>query len=220
MKLTTLALVSLAALATAANGASLQVDNITSGFDGNDLALLDNAGNGLAAGGGFVAVYDFGAGAGSPPSNVVALVANGANGLLASIDLQPGNAPVSGALFTLLDFANPGPPNGAGALDGTDLYLMIGNGSNAGDSTELALINTGLRTGNSDAPIPSSLAFSLRSGADVIVGSIVATTVDWAGVGGSNGHSTAGLRLDAVPEPTSSMLLGLAGLAFFIRRKR
>ena len=47
MKLTTLALVSLAALATAANGASLQIDNITSGFDGNDLALLDNAGDGL-----------------------------------------------------------------------------------------------------------------------------------------------------------------------------
>jgi hypothetical protein len=217
MKLTTLAFATFAAFATAASGASLQVDNILTG-GGSDLALLDNAGNGLVAdAGAFIAVYVFPGGA---PADFAALQANGANGLLASIGLVGGNTPTGGALFTQLDFANAGPPNGPGALDGQNLFLVIGNNTDAATSDQLALISTGIATAGSDVPIPNSLAYSLTGASNVLIGEVGPTTIDWTNANGDAAYNTAGLRLAAIPEPSSSLLFGLAGLALFIRRKR
>jgi hypothetical protein len=217
MKLTTLAFATFAAFATAASGASLTIDNITTG-GGSDLALLDNAGNGIVAdNGAFIAVYVFPGGA---PADALALQANGSNGLLASIGLSAGNVFAPGAFFTQVGFANPGPANGAGALDGQNLFLVIGNNTDAATSTELALISTGVSTNGSDNPLPNDLAFALTGSSSVMIGEVGAITLDWTNANGEAAYNTAALRLAAVPEPSSSLLFGLAGLALFIRRKR
>jgi hypothetical protein len=217
MKLTTLAFATLAAFATAASGASLTIDNITTG-GGGDLALLDNAGNGIVAdSGAFVAVYVFPGGA---PADFAALQANGNNGLLASIGLGAGNVFAPGAFFTQVGFANPGPAGGAGALDGQNLFLVIGNNTDAATSDQLALISTGVSTSGSDNPLPNDLSFSLTGSSALLIGEMGSVTVDWTNANGDAAYNTAGLRLAAVPEPSSSLLFGLAGLALFIRRKR
>jgi len=199
MKLTTY-LITLAAILAlpVANAASLQLQN----FGATE--LRDNAGNPLANGG-FLGLYAFGAGDGAPPSDVAAAVANGSNGLLNNTALDANlNGGTEGSFFASMGFANDG------AINGQNLYLMFGDGGDAASSTQIGLVNLNVSPNVSDSPPPGWVSngntLSPAAG-DVVIGNL--------GAGG-----VAAALAVAIPEPSSSLMIGLAGLAFFIRRKR
>lgn len=208
MKLTKLALIALGSLVgVGAQAATLNVNNFGSLTGGSpSLVLLDNAGNPLTAGS--VALYTF---ASTPTSPADVLAGN----QLAIDVLNAGNNPGPGAYVSALSAANDG------SLNGQNLFLVISDGPNPASSTGWGVIDTGLSFSKADTPPPpESLLYQLSTGATVVpgLGSITPVTVDWSGFGGPAALQTSGLQL--VPEPSSTLLFGLAGLALLIRRKR
>ena len=199
MKLTTYALTLAAILALpVANAANLQLQNFGAA------ELRDNAGNPLANGG-FLGLYSFGAGDGAPPSDVAAAVANGNNGLLNNTPLDENlNGGQVGSFFASMGFANDG------SINGQNLYLMFGDGADAASSTLIGLVNLNVSPNVSDSPPPGWVSNGNNlspAASDVVIGCV-----------GPGWISTA--RFGRCPEPSSSLMIGLAGLAFFIRRKR
>lgn len=156
--------------------------------------------------GGFVALYVFGAGDGAPPTDMFAAVANGSNGLLSLAPLDDGmNGGMEGSFFAAMGFANDG------SIIGQNIYFMVGNGRDAASSTALALVDLNLSPTVSDRPPPGWVISSGEPGSlfapapeDVIIGRL-----------DNNGDLRIG-----IPEPSSSILMGIAGLAFLVRRKR
>jgi hypothetical protein len=195
-------------------GAAITISNIT--FAGNDLAVLDNSGTPLS--GGFIALFDFSGGA---PTDFATLQANGNNGLISSTILGGGNNPAGGAISTQF-----GPNNSSGALNGVNLFVVIGNGADVASSTNLGILDGARALSTSDTPLPEAITLRLNTGLAATLGTIDPTrsAVDWGPITGGNppgaGYTTATFTLDAIPEPSSSLLAGLAGIALLIRRRR
>lgn len=193
-------------------GAAITISNIT--FAGNDLAVLDNSGTPLS--GGFIALFNF---AGGAPSDLATLQANGNNGLIASTILGGGNNPAGGAISTQFQA-----PNTSGALNGVNLFVVIGNGADVASSTNLGILDGARALSTSDTPLPEAVTIRLNTGLAAPLGTIDVTRspVDWGPITGGNppgaGYTTATFTL--VPEPSSSLLAGLAGIALLIRRRR
>ncbi len=197
MKLTHLALAASVAigLGSAASAATLNVSNSNFQFDGNDFLFLDNAGNPLTEG--FVGLST------TPDSG----------GLLADsiVAIGPGNSPLGVGLFNSpLNSANDG------SLNDQNLFVLVG----VSDTFQgvFGSLDTGLAFVKADTPPPPDSQFYSASAGNVVVGGSVAVTIDASGLGGPAAYNTTGLQL--VPEPSSTLLFGLAGMALFLRRKR
>ena len=109
--------------------------------------------------------------------------------------------------------------DGAQSFSGLNAYIVIGNAANLVDSTQFLVWDSGVSF-DSALPLagPTSLLLDTAVGTTVI-GSETAFTFDLSGVGGSAteaAFSTAAL----VPEPSSTLLIGLAGIGMTLRRRR
>jgi hypothetical protein len=198
MKLTKLALSAFMAIGLAsAHAATLNVGNSNFAFNGNDLLFLDNAGNPLTTG--FVALSTT-----PDPGGIL---------LDSLVVIGPGNSPGGFGLFN-----SPLTAANNGSLTGVNLFIVIGDGANPGSSSQFGALNTGLSFVKADTPPPPDSQFYTALGAHVVLGEAGPAVVDASALGGPAAYATTGLRL--VPEPSSSLLFGLAGLALLIRRKR
>jgi hypothetical protein len=198
MKLPKLTLAALLAIGLAPTyAATLNFDNSDFGFTGNDLLLLDNAGNPLSSG--FVALST------TPDTS----------GLLSDslTVLGPGNYPGLGLFSGSFNTVNDG------GLTGVNLFIVFGNNANPALADQFGSINTMLSFTKADTPPPpSSLDFIANPSSMVTLGTGAPITIDATSFGGPASYNTFGLR--AVPEPSSTLLFGLAGLALLIRRRR
>jgi hypothetical protein len=176
-------------------------------------AVTDNAGNVIPDGSGTVivgsflgAVPDFAASSGSDIAN--SFTSFGTAGTL-------GFAGFNG-LYEI-NFTG-GRLGAASPLTNSNIYTLIGNGPDLASSTELiAFMHDELFQQDDGDPVDKNPTATLGArGSYVYGGAATANPVD---VGGGNvfpGVSMAQL----VPEPSSSLLFGLAGLALMMRRKR
>lgn len=205
MKLTKLALAaSLAIGLTSAHAATINFGNFDFAFgSGDELLIVDNSGAPITSG--FIALYQFS----EAPTDASAI---GAEGLLTSVEIGAANAPGGiGFINTPLTVANDG------TLTGVPLFVVIGNGSDAGSSDQFGVLATGLSFTKADSPPPPDSQFYTASADDIRLGELSQASVDGSALGGGVFNASV---LKLTPEPSSTMLFGLAGLALLIRRKR
>ena len=110
-------------------------------------------------------------------------------------------------------------------LVGSAIFVVFGNGDTLADSTAFAIVDAGALIGtDAAAPAPESSADVVINDAflttdNLIVGDLV-TDVDL----GLPINFNEGIQLvgagDAVPEPSTSLLAGLAALGLVARRRR
>lgn len=171
-----------------AYSATLSISN----FSATSSDFFNTAGDGLDAGtGGFVAAYTFA----TAPSSASELAMLGMNGFIDSVAFTTSNS-LDGQFQGTVDLGSTDP--------NADIYLVVGNGTNTGDSSELALLLTPFL--NQASPTSPGSAGTYNPMIDDIVNMI----------GTPQG---ADLVLVAVPEPSSALLAGLASLAMLRRRR-
>jgi hypothetical protein len=197
MKLTKLALAASMAIGLASShAATINISNADFSFSGTDLLFLDNTGAPLAQG--FVAL--------STSADISGIIPGG-------IDiLGAGNYPGLGIYAGSISVAN------TGSLTGANLFLIIGDNADP-NLANIAVIDTGRNFNKADSPPPpASIDFSAGPGASAVGGTLGSVTIDASAFGGPASYVVSALQV--VPEPSSSLLFGLAGLALLIRRKR
>lgn len=185
---------------------------------GTGRGLFDNAGNALLGTyvgyGTFSRPFD-------PATDDGAALAGifdefGSSGLVTGTDVGGGTI-VSGTFFHPTSQAVPaGDP-----LENSNIWVVFGNADTLAGSTEALIIPTGVLFGNDD-PTPGQVAIDLQTssasptfGSDSFQGTFVIPGFGEA-PSAANSYQLAPL----VPEPSSSLLFGFAGLALLIRRKR
>ncbi|MEJ6648255.1 MAG: PEP-CTERM sorting domain-containing protein [Akkermansiaceae bacterium] len=199
-----------AALTASAHGASITIANITG--SGQDLAFGNLIGEPLNSG--FVALYTFAPG--SIPATATDLQTNGLNGFLGLTQFDASenlNSPDAGAFSFDFTIAN--------TVANSDLFVVIGNMTEVADSTGLSLLNTGIQLDGEDTgPTGDSASFSATgANGEVLLGDVNRGDVDWGNTVGPT-YTTNILSLEAVPEPSSALLLGLSLLALAGNRRR
>lgn len=108
--------------------------------------------------------------------------------------------------------------DGVNSYTGKNVYIVIGNGSSLAASTEFLVWDSGLKFENTE-PTGSPDEVTLHAGTgDLVIGRDDKDTYDLSGLGGS--ATEAAFTLVQVPEPSSTALLGLGGLAMLLRRRR
>ena len=99
------------------------------------------------------------------------------------------------------------------AWAGAPIYLVLGNGGDLASSTQAAV----LRVGNFPGSEPAVQTVNVNNTAEVLLGDFDTFTLQPGPIPTQN----AALALvPLVPEPSSSLLIGLAGLSLLIRRRR
>ena len=93
------------------------------------------------------------------------------------------------------------------------IYLVLGDGADLASSSNAAV----LKVGTFGAAEPTLATIIVDNTADVILGDYTTFTLNPGPVPNRNNPA---LALVGIPEPSSSLLIGLAGLALLIRRKR
>ena len=196
-----------AALSVPAFGASITVTN----NNGPALtqSVVDNAGNAIDGGfAGIGLISDEGA---------LSTLSSGADlaGLFTPFDGATGainNIPFSGTYSVqsqgnvLLDAA--GSP-----FANQSIYLVLGDGADLASSSNAAV----LKVGTFGAAEPTLATIIVTDGAEVLLGDYTTHTLNPGPVPNRNNPA---LALVGIPEPSSSLLIGLAGLTLLIRRKR
>jgi hypothetical protein len=187
-------------------------------FDGADstaVPILDNTGTPIAAGAGFIGAGTFAA---APDSLETAkgLVpfGTGATGFTNGLGGEAG--------FFFNQFNAPIPFGTTDAPVGEDLYIVFGNGSTLADSTQLAVFDAGQVFGTESAAGSGGndvvILDSALTPENLVFGN-VANDVDL----GLGVIFSEGIQLSdgtVVPEPSTSLLAALAGLALAARRRR
>ena len=197
--------VSLALIGTAFGG-SVTVTNNTGA---SSQSVLDNAGNPVD--GGYAAI-------GTVTEAALATLSSGSD-LAAAFDIFGSSASIGStsgliALNGVYNVQVSGDFN-TDARAGAPIYLVLGNAADLASSTEAAI----LQVGNFPASEPAVSVINVDDSASLIWGDYTRT----ASPGTSFGQPIAprpALALQPVPEPSSSLLIGLAGLTLLIRRKR
>jgi hypothetical protein len=177
-------------------------------------AVTDNAGNLISDGSGVVmtgsflsGLPDFGSSTGQQVADAFTQFGgSGAVGFAGFGGLYEMNA--TGGRIA------PGNP-----LVGANIFTLVGNGADLASSTQLiAFMHPTLFTVDSNLPVDTNPAATLGE---------VGGSYAWGGQAfppvnvGPGGPDLPGVGMGAlVPEPSSSLLFGLAGLALIIRRKR
>ena len=197
-------LVSIIALTSvSAFGASVTVTNNAGPV--NTQSVVDNTG--AAVDGGFAAIGSI-----SDVSALNTLTSAGLDALFTVYDGATGavnNAPFNGTY----SISNNGSDITGTAWAGAPIYLVLGNGGDLASSTQGAV----LRVGNFPGSEPAVQTVNVNNTAEVLLGSFDTFTLQPGPIPTQN----AALALAPfVPEPSSSLLVGLAGLSLLIRRRR
>ena len=197
-------LVSIIALTSvSAFGASVTVTNNQGPV--NTQSVVDNTG--AAVDGGFAAIGSI-----SDVSALNTLTSAGLDALFTVYDGATGavnNAPFNGTY----SISNNGSDITGTAWAGAPIYLVLGNGGDLASSTQAAV----LRVGNFPGSEPAVQTVNVNNTAEVLLGDFDTFTLQPGPIPSQN----AALALvPLVPEPSSSLLIGLAGLSLLIRRRR
>ena len=197
-------LVSIIALTSvSAFGASVTVTNNAGPV--NTQSVVDNTG--AAVDGGFAAIGSI-----SDVSALNTLTSAGLDALFTVYDGATGavnNAPFNGTY----SISNNGSDITGTAWAGAPIYLVLGNGGDLASSTQGAV----LRVGNFPGSEPAVQTVNVNNTAEVLFGNFETFTLQPGPIPTQN----AALALAPfVPEPSSSLLIGLAGLSLLIRRRR
>ena len=197
-------LVSIIALTSvSAFGASVTVTNNQGPV--NTQSVVDNTG--AAVDGGFAAIGSI-----SDVSALNTLTSAGLDALFTVYDGATGavnNAPFNGTY----SISNNGSDITGTAWAGAPIYLVLGNGGDLASSTQGAV----LRVGNFPGSEPAVQTVNVNNTAEVLFGNFETFTLQPGPIPTQN----AALALAPfVPEPSSSLLIGLAGLSLLIRRRR
>ena len=197
-------LVSIIALTSvSAFGASVTVTNNAGPV--NTQSVVDNSG--AAVDGGFAAIGSI-----SDVSALNTLTSAGLDALFTVYDGATGavnNAPFNGTY----SISNNGSDITGTAWAGAPIYLVLGNGGDLASSTQGAV----LRVGNFPGSEPAVQTVNVNNTAEVLLGDFDTFTLQPGPIPSQN----AALALvPLVPEPSSSLLIGLAGLSLLIRRRR
>lgn len=197
-------LVSIIALTSvSAFGASVTVTNNAGPV--NTQSVVDNTG--AAVDGGFAAIGSI-----SDVSALNTLTSAGLDALFTVYDGATGavnNAPFNGTY----SISNNGSDITGTAWAGAPIYLVLGNGGDLASSTQGAV----LRVGNFPGSEPAVQTVNVNNTAEVLFGDFETFTLQPGPIPTQN----AALALAPfVPEPSSSLLIGLAGLSLLIRRRR
>jgi hypothetical protein len=213
MKKTTIIGLSTLVLFSAANAYTVAFTNIGAA-DPTAVPILDNTGTPIAFGGGYVSAGTFSA-VPSTVEDIKTFTAFGAGGTAFANDFSaPG-------FFNAARTA-PIPEGTTTAPVGEDVYVVIGNGSTLADSDQFAVFNPGLVFGTENSVGAGGVDAFLNSDTltqDSLVFGTLVTDID-TGLGVT---FTEGIELSDgtfVPEPSTSLLAALAGLALAARRRR
>ena len=194
----------IALTSVSAFGASVTVTNNAGPV--NTQSVVDNAGE--AVDGGFAAIGSISDVSGldtlTSGSDLADLftVYDGASGAITA-------APFAGTY----SISNNGSDITGTAWAGAPIYLVLGNGGDLASSTQAAV----LRVGNFPGSEPAVQTVNVNNTAEVLLGNFETFTLQPGPIPTQN----AALALvPLVPEPSSSLLIGLAGLSLLIRRRR
>ena len=193
----------IALTSVSAFGASVTVTNNAGPV--NTQSVVDNTG--AAVDGGFAAIGSI-----SDASALNTLTSAGLADLFTVYDGASGAitaAPFAGTY----SISNNGSDITGTAWAGAPIYLVLGNGGDLASSTQGAV----LRVGNFPGSEPAVQTVNVNNTAEVLLGSFDTFTLQPGPIPTQN----AALALAPfVPEPSSSLLIGLAGLSLLIRRRR
>jgi len=103
------------------------------------------------------------------------------------------------------------------SFTGTNIFIMIGNGATMAGSTDFIVYDSGIAWPQEIAIVGASVTVRTYEGS-LLYG--IPTVVSGAGGPFAVNNGKAGVTFGQVPEPSSSLLFGAAGLALLIRRKR
>ena len=193
----------IALTSVSAFGASVTVTNNAGPV--NTQSVVDNTG--AAVDGGFAAIGSI-----SDASALNTLTSAGLADLFTVYDGASGAitaAPFAGTY----SISNNGSDITGTAWAGAPIYLVLGNGGDLASSTQAAV----LRVGNFPGSEPAVQTVNVNNTAEVLFGDFDTFTLQPGPIPTQN----AALALAPfVPEPSSSLLIGLAGLSLLIRRRR
>ena len=193
----------IALTSVSAFGASVTVTNNAGPV--NTQSVVDNTG--AAVDGGFAAIGSI-----SDASALNTLTSAGLADLFTVYDGAIGAitaAPFAGTY----SISNNGSDITGTAWAGAPIYLVLGNGGDLASSTQAAV----LRVGNFPGSEPAVQTVNVNNTAEVLLGDFDTFTLQPGPIPTQN----AALALaPLVPEPSSSLLIGLAGLSLLIRRRR
>lgn len=178
------------------------------------IAITDNAGAVLPSGAGSMSIA-FG--------NFNAIDFNTANGaaVAAAFNQNGGDGganPAFGGVFntTVGDAATS--LNSSDSFTGTNIFIVIGNAATFAGSTDFIVYDSGTAWPEEVAVVGASVTVETYSGS-----LLYGTTTNTSSAAGPFAYlnGTPGVTFgQAIPEPSSSLLFGAAGLALLIRRKR
>jgi hypothetical protein len=214
MKKTVIASLTAIGLFSGASAYTVSFLNVAAA-DNTAVPVLDNTGAPIALGSGYVAAGTFTAVPGSVDDVRSLFTAFG-----------DGNTAFSNSIGVGGFFdGNRSAPIPAGTTDvpvGASVFLVIGDGSDLASSTDFAVYDPGLVFGTENAVGAGALDIIIDSDAltaDSLVYGTIATNVD-LGIGVTFDE---GIQLGegaVIPEPSTSLLAALAGLALAARRRR
>ncbi|MBK1831458.1 PEP-CTERM sorting domain-containing protein [Verrucomicrobiaceae bacterium R5-34] len=214
MKIKSLSLVAvvISVFASANAAISIRSTNIVD-FDSTTSAIVDNTGNVLASGSGFVGVGTFGdlTDEQIQAFSSASLIDSSFN-LLGSTDMNVGDGLWSEPVNEIGDTS---------AFLGESIFTVIGNGDSIADSDQFFIYRhstvNGTGTFNQDPNTNGDavVADGASASGSIVLGGNGDFQFDF-GAGSTDAFNLVTL----VPEPSSTALLGLGGLALLIRRRR
>jgi hypothetical protein len=198
-----------------ANAGVVTGTNIIDGT-GGDIIITDNTGSAIAVGGGFVSLGYF-----SIDDAVVTAGANAA-GMVSTLgsfqSIVSGSFEDEGMYFKSFDYGK----GGLDAQNNKTLYSVMGNGADIGSSDQFVLYkHDDVINADGAAPGVDDNAMNVNDGS-LLFGTVGgAKTVNATNLlANSNYTSSSSFAMELVPEPSSTALLGLGGVALLLRRRR
>jgi len=183
------------------------------GFNATTSAIVDNAGNVISNGEGIIAVGTFGALSDSDIQNL-----GSASAISSSFDIVGSTAFNSGDGLWDASITNSGDTS---SFVGQSIFTVIGDGDTVADSTQFFIYRhstvngTGNFVENPNSNADASVADDAAATGSIVIGGNGDFQHDFTNTG-----ATDAFNLVAVPEPSSTTLLGLGGLALIMRRRR
>jgi len=206
----------IALTSVSAFGASVTVTNNAGPV--NTQSVVDNTG--AAVDGGFAAIGSI-----SDPGALALNILTSGSGLADLFTVYDGaTGAITAAPFAgTYSISNNGSDITGTAWAGAPIYLVLGNGGDLASSDQVAV----LRVGNFPGSEPAVQTVNVNNTAEVLFGDFDTFTLQPGPIPTQNpalslqcltGWQTESGR--CVPEPSSSFLMGFAGLSLLIRRRR
>ena len=193
----------IALTSVSAFGASVTVTNNQGPL--NTQSVVDNTG--AAVDGGFAAIGSI-----SDPSGLNTLTSGSDLADLFTVYDGATGAITAAPFAGTYSISNNGSDITGTAWAGAPIYLVLGNGGDLASSTLAGVLRVG--TFPSSEPAVATITVN-NSTAEVLLGSFNTFTLQPGPIPTQNPAFKLG-----VPEPSSSLLIGLAGLSLLIRRRR